>query len=157
MGSVIVVLVVLFIVVGMSTFFIYQVRKQHQLRKLQIRDLKARVRARPAGTGSGVMRTLVIGAAAAAAIGFAPFMVLTSPPAGAAPCTPPVQGPRFAGDITPCMACMNAAGQNVNAMLACQGHAPVGPIRAPDPQCAQYRAPGDIQQCEDDLHGAQHP
>lgn len=96
-------------------------------------------------------------AAAAAAIAFAPFSVLASPPASAAPCTPPVQGPRYAGDITPCMACMNAAGTNVNAMLACQGRPPVGAFHAPDPQCAQYQLPGNIQQCEDELHGAQHP
>jgi hypothetical protein len=102
------------------------------------------------------MRTLAIGAAAAAAIGFAPFTVLISPPASAAPCTPPVQGPRYAGDITPCMACMNAAGQNINAMLACQGRPPVGAVHAQHPQCAQYQIPSDILQCEDQLAGA-HP
>lgn len=92
--------------------------------------------------------------AAAAAIAFAPFSVLASPPASAAPCTPPVQGPRYAGDITPCMACQNAAGTNINAQLACSGYGPVGPARAQDPQCAQYQLPSDIQRCEDELHGA---
>ena len=52
MGSLIVVLVILFIFVGMPGFFIYQVRKQHQLRKLQIRDLKARDLERRHGRGA---------------------------------------------------------------------------------------------------------
>ena len=42
MESLIVGLVVLFIFIGMPAFLIYQVREQHQLRKLQIRVLKAR-------------------------------------------------------------------------------------------------------------------
>lgn len=97
-------------------------------------------------------KTVVTAAAAALAVPLSAIVVAI--PASAAPCSPPVPAPRYAGDITPCMACMNAAGQNINAQLACIGHAPVGPARAQDPQCAQYRLPSDIQRCEDELNGA---
>jgi hypothetical protein len=102
------------------------------------------------------MRKLIIASAAAAlAVPFSAIVVAS--PASAAPCTPPVQGPQYAGQQTPCMVCMNAAGSNVNAQLACIGQGPVGSPHAQDPQCAQYQIPSDIQRCEDELHGAQHP
>lgn len=52
MGSLIVVLVILLVFVGIPSFAVYQFRKQHQLRKLQIRDLKAREQERRQGRGA---------------------------------------------------------------------------------------------------------
>jgi hypothetical protein len=52
MGSLIVILVALFIFVGIPSFAVYQFRKQHRLRKLQIRDLEARERERREGRGA---------------------------------------------------------------------------------------------------------
>ena len=105
------------------------------------------------------MEKLLIAAAVAAAIGFAPF---TTGAAHAAPACS-VQAPSFytlpasvQSQITgACLATAKAAG--VPAAPP-PGVAPALPPQgAQDPQCAQYQLPSDIQQCEDELHGAQRP
>lgn len=102
------------------------------------------------------MRTLLIGAAAAAAIG---FTSLTMGTAHAAPACS-VQAPSFytlpasvqSQIVGGCLASARAAGVPAEPP---PGVVPVLPPQgAPDPQCAQYHVPGDIQRCEDELHGA---
>lgn len=103
------------------------------------------------------MRTLVTGTAAAAiAIGFAPFTMGTAHAAPACSQAAPGLPPAVQAQITgACLASARAAGvpaappPGVKPVLPPQG--------AQDPQCAQYQIPGDIQRCEDELHGAQHP
>lgn len=107
-----------------------------------------------------MMRTLVIGTAAAAiGIGFAPF---TTGTANAAPACS-VQAPSFytlpasvqSQIVGACLASARAAG--VPAAPP-PGVVPVLPPQgAQDPRCAQYQIPGDIQRCQDEVNGAQHP
>ena len=160
MGSLIVVLVVLLL----SGFLFHRVPKQHRdaiagakyFRSLQVRD-HLEARAPREGSGVIVMKKLLIGAAAAAAIGFAPFTTGAALAAPACSQVPPGNlPPEVLAQITgACLASARAAG--VPAAPP-PGVVPVLPPQgAPDPQCAQYQLPSDIQRCEDVLHGAQEP
>jgi hypothetical protein len=91
------------------------------------------------------MRTLVIGAAAAAAIGFAPFSVFTSGVAKAGPLCPPSMAATSAAIYQQCL----TMEQNQNLCGLASGCTPGDPCTV--------GSPGERQVCADVRAGAQPP